>query len=203
GYLQIDKEKMSKSLGNFFTIRDVLKDHHPEVLRYLLITSHYRSPIHYSQDSLEQAKNALTRFYTALRDLPEAEPLKDSEFEKKFISAMNDDFNTPIAFSVLFELVHEIQRVKDHNLLAAAQLGALLKQLSAVLGILQNDPQTFLQMSKEEIDIQKVEALIVARNQARLNKNWGEADRIRTELQTMSIELEDSAEGTRWKSVTK
>jgi cysteinyl-tRNA synthetase len=202
GYLQIDKEKMSKSLGNFFTIRDVLEEHHSEVLRYFLIMSHYRSPINYSTESLAHAHNALLRLYTALRDLPSAEPLVDSDFEKKFIAAMDDDFNTPIAFSVLFELAHEIQRLREQDLSAAAQHGALLKKLTSVLGIVQQDPQTFLQSGrKQSVDVQKIENLILARNQARAIKNWAEADRIRDELHQMSIELEDGANGTTWKAI--
>jgi cysteinyl-tRNA synthetase len=201
GYLQMDKEKMSKSLGNFFTVRELLSEHRPETVRYFLMTSHYRSPVHYSLESLEQAHHALTRFYTALRDLPPANALINSEYEKRFIAAMDDDFNTPIAFSVLFDLVHEIQRLRDKNITAAAQHGALLKQLAHVLGILQGDPHLFLQTGKTEIDVDKVETLIAARNKARANKDWSEADRIRAELAAMSIELEDGAEQTRWKSI--
>jgi cysteinyl-tRNA synthetase len=198
GFLQIDKEKMSKSLGNFFTIRDLLKDHAPEVLRYFLITSHYRSPLHYSEEMIQQARNALERFYTALRGLPTAEALNDSVFEQKFIVAMDDDFNTPIALSILFELAHEIQRLRDKDPLAAAAHGALLKKLGAVLGILQDNPQTFLQSSTKKIDNDKVEALIAARNKARAEKNWSEADRVRDELASMSIILEDGPNGTTW-----
>lgn len=201
GYLQIDKEKMSKSLGNFFTIRDLLAKHNPEVLRYFLITSHYRSPINYSNESLEQARNALTRFYTALRDLPSAEPILHSDYEKRFIAAMDDDFNTPIAFAVLFDLVHEIQRLRDKDIMMASQLGALLKQLTSVLGIVQSDPNVFLQAGPLHVDIEKIEALIAARNVARANKNWSEADHIRAELSAMSIELEDGANGTSWKRI--
>jgi cysteinyl-tRNA synthetase len=201
GYLQIDKEKMSKSLGNFFTLRDVLQEHLPEVVRYFLMMSHYRSPINYSTESLEQSRQALTRFYTALRDLPVAESLDDSDFEKRFIAAMDDDFNTPIAFSILFELAHEIQRLRDHDLPAAAKHGALLKRLGSVFGILRSDPTSFLQTGKEKINVDHVEKLIVARNEARANKNWAEADRIRAELQGMSIELEDGAGPTQWKVI--
>lgn len=199
GYLQIEKEKMSKSLGNFFTIRDLLNEHDPEVLRYFLIAVQYRSPLQYSQDVIKQARNSLERFYTALRGLPKAEAVVDSEFEKKFIHAMNDDFNTPIAFSVLFELAHEVQRLREKDITAAAQHGALLKTLGAVLGILQSDPEKFLQSGKQDIDAAKIEALITARNTARAEKNWAESDRIRNELAAMSIVLEDGAQGTTWK----
>lgn len=200
GYLQIDKEKMSKSLGNFFTIRDILKEHSPEVLRYLLVSGHYRSPLNFSKELLQQARNALERFYTALRDLPQnAEELIDSEHEQKFITAMDDDFNTPIALSVLFELAHEIQRLREKDLALAARHAVLLKKLGDVLGILQDDPLSFFQGKKDDLDVEKIEGLILARNQARTDKNWGEADRIRKELLDMSIVLEDGAGGTSWK----
>lgn len=201
GYLQMDKEKMSKSLGNFLTIRDSLKDHAPEVLRYFLITSHYRSPLQYSESSIQQSRNALERFYNAMRGLPKVEVLKDSEFEKRFITAMNDDFNTPIALSVLFELAHEIQRLRDVDLNSAAAHGALLRRLGDVLGILQDNPEQFLKSGKDttDIDVKKIEALIAARNKARSEKNWSEADKVRAELAAMSVVLEDGANGTTWK----
>lgn len=199
GYLQIDKEKMSKSLGNFFTIRDLLQKYNPEVLRFFLISSHYRSPLQYSESALNQARQSLERFYNALRNLPTAEPLADSKFEKDFIEAMDDDFNTPVAFSVLFELAHEIQRLKDKDLQAAAMHGALLKKLAGALWILQDDPEKFMQSSKEDLDVAKIEALIVARNKARAEKNWAEADRVRAELTAMNVALEDGPSGTTWR----
>jgi cysteinyl-tRNA synthetase len=203
GFLQIDKEKMSKSLGNFFTIRDALKIHKPEVLRYFLISSHYRSSLQFSENALQLARSALVRFYTALRDLNPAEPIRNTEYEKKFNAAMNDDFNTPVAFSVLFDLAHEIQRLRDVNFELASQLGALLKLLGQVLGILQEHPQQFLQTSviEKTIEPAMIEALIQSRNQARAEKNWAEADRIRNELSAMSIILEDAAGKTTWKYV--
>jgi cysteinyl-tRNA synthetase len=202
GFLQIDKEKMSKSLGNFFTIRDLLKDHAPEVLRYFLITSHYRSPLHYSDVVIQQSRNALERFYTALRNLPDAIAISNSVFEDKFKHAMDDDFNTPIALSILFELAHEIQRLRDSDMHAAAEHGALLKKLGGVLGILQDSPQTFLQSGTKAsaVDPAKIDALIIARNNARAEKNWSEADRVRDELASMAIVLEDGPNGTTWKA---
>lgn len=200
GYLQIDKEKMSKSLGNFFTIRDILNEHTPETLRYLLISGHYRSPLHFSKELLHQSHSALQRFYTALRDLPETtDELIDSEYEKKFCEAMDDDFNSPIALSVLFELAHEIQRLREKDELLAARHGLLLKKLGGVLGILQDNPEDFFQGKKDQVDVAKIEALIVARNEARAQKNWAEADRIRQVLSDMAIVLEDGASGTTWK----
>lgn len=201
GFLQMDKEKMSKSLGNFITIRDVLREHDPEVLRYLLLASHYRSPLVYAVDALYQAKQALARFYTALRFLPDATRVQESQFEAAFIAAMDDDFNTPVALSVLFDLAHEVQRLRDKDQQAAAQHGALLKYLAGVLGVLQRDPEHFFQ-SRKEGDVQKIEALIAARQEARKNKNWAEADRLRGELADMEITIEDGAEGTTWKSNT-
>ncbi len=202
GYLQIDKEKMSKSLGNFFTIRDILKDHSPEVLRYLLVSGHYRSPLHFSKELLHQSRNALERFYTALRDLPPvSDELIHSDYEQKFIDAMDDDFNTPIALSILFELAHEIQRLREKDLMLAARYGTLLKKLGDVLGILQSDPLQFFQGKTDNIEVEKIESLIAARNQARAEKNWAEADRIRKELSAMSIVLEDGSAGTSWKQV--
>lgn len=201
GYLQIEKEKMSKSLGNFFTIRELLEKHPPEVLRYFLITSHYRSPLQYSEESIKQSRQALMRFYTALRGLPSAEAVIDSAFEQQFIAAMDDDFNAPIAFAVLFELAHEIQRLREKDPKLAAQHGALLKKLGGVLGVLQEDPEQFLQLGKEDLDVKKIEQLIAARNKARVEKNWVEADRIRGELTAMSVVIEDGQGGTSWKVI--
>lgn len=198
GFLQIDKEKMSKSLGNFITIRDVLSEHEPEVLRYLLIGSHYRSPLIYTEDTLFQSKQALGRFYTALRGLPDQPPLVNSDYEKQFVAAMDDDFNTPVALSVLFDIAHEINRVRDKDMQSAAKLGALLKHLAKVLGILQADPESFFQSGSED-EIKKIESLIAARQQARLAKDWAEADRVRDELASMGIIIEDAAGATTWK----
>lgn len=199
GFLQIDKEKMSKSLGNFVTIRDVLREHAPEALRYFLLASHYRSPLVYSAELLQQSKQSLVRFYTALRHLPITDKIADSPFKQKFIDAMEDDFNTPVALSVLFDLAHEIHRVREIDINRAAELGALLKHLGGVFNILQADPEVFLQ-SGSDIDAAKVESLIAARKQARLDKNWAEADRIRHELDAMSVIIEDGATGTTWKA---
>lgn len=201
GYLQLNKEKMSKSLGNFLTIRDILKEHSAEVLRYLISASHYRSPLNYSDDLLVQAQQALSRFYTALRGLEKADPLKDSEFESRFIEAMDDDFNTPVALSVLFDLAHEIQRLRENDLLNAARHAALLVKLSNVMGFLQEEPESFFKKRAKAIDPAEVEALIQARNQARADKNWAEADRIRQELSNLLIVLEDGPNGTSWKYI--
>ena len=201
GFLQIDKEKMSKSLGNFVTIRDVLREHTPEVLRYFLIASHYRSPLVYTDDILYQAKQSLVRFYTALRFLPVAERKDNTPFEEQFIAAMDDDFNTPIALSVLFDLAHEIQRLREKDEQLAASYAALLRYLGSVLGILQTDPDLFFQ-SGTDVDVAKIESLIAARQQARRDKNWAEADRVRDELAQMDIAIEDAAGGTTWRRLS-
>lgn len=200
GFLQIEKEKMSKSLGNFITIRDVLREYEPEVLRYLLMASHYRSPLVYTADSLQQSRQALGRFYTALRFLPAAERASDSIYEKAFMEAMDDDFNTPVALSVLFELAHEVQRLRDKDPDASAALGGLLKYLGGVLGMLQTEPEAFFRAGTT-VDIAKIESLIAARQKARHEKNWAEADRVRNELTAMSIAIEDGPNGTTWKKI--
>ena len=198
GFLQMDKEKMSKSLGNFFTIREVLHEYDPEILRYLLLASHYRSPLIYTAEALNQARQALARFYTALRFLPSASRAKETAFEKEFIEAMDDDFNTPVALSVLFELAHEIQRLREKKPHRAAEYSALLRHLGGVLGIIQTDTEVFFQ-SGSTIDVIKIKALIAARQQARTNQNWSEADRIRDQLFSMDVMIEDGPQGTTWK----
>ena len=200
GFLQIDKEKMSKSLGNFITIREVLKDHEPEVLRYVLLSSHYRSPLIYADDTLKQTKQALERFYTALRFLPFAEKAENTVYEKQFIEAMDDDFNTPVALSVLFELAHEIQRMRNADMQGAASLGALLRHLGGVFGLLQTDPEAFFKTGTA-VDVKKIEELIAARELARQNKNWSEADKVRDELAKLGISIDDTSQGTVWKKL--
>lgn len=199
GYLQIEKEKMSKSLGNFFTIRELIEKYSAEVLRYFLISVHYRSSLQFSEQNIKQSQHALERFYTALRELPEESPVENSPFEEKFIAAMDDDFNTPIAFSILFELSHEIQRLRTQDLTLAAKHGALLKKLGNVFGILQTTPSDFLQSGQPNMDMEKIEELIQLRNEARKKRDWAEADRVRDLLLSMSIHLEDQAEGTTWR----
>lgn len=201
GAVRVNGEKMSKSLNNFFTIRDVLSKYPAEVVRYLLVASHYRSPINYSEDNLKEARVALKRFYLALKDLPEAEAFSGESFVERFSHAMNDDFNTPEACSVLFEMVREINRLKETNLMAAANLGAQLKHLGGLLGILQLDPDIFLQGDSKNtrIDTAKIEALIQARLQAKNDKNWAESDYIRNQLKDMGIIVEDHKNGTTWR----
>ena len=200
GAVRVDGEKMSKSLGNFFTIRDVLKKYHPEVVRYLLVASHYRSPINYSEDNLREARGALERFYRALKGLPEVPVKGGEEFVARFGKAMDDDFNTPEACAVLFEMAREVNRLKESDPAAAAGLGARLREQAAVLGLLQLDADKFLHAGVVgKVDEAQVEALIEARLQARADRNWAESDRIRDQLADMGVVLEDSKGVTTWR----
>jgi len=200
GMIRINGEKMSKSLNNFFTIRDVLEKYHPEVVRYLLVASHYRSAINYSEDSLRDAKGALERFYHALRGLPRVSAKGGEAFVERFSVAMNDDFGTPEACAVLFDLVREINRLRDSDVDAAAGLAGRLRELGDVLGVLQLDADDFLRAGAEgKVDAAEVEGLIQARLQARADKNWAESDRIRDQLTAMGVVLEDSKGATTWR----
>ncbi len=198
GFVQVDKEKMSKSMGNFFTLREVLKHYNPEVLRMFMLASHYRSPVSYSQENLNNAKAALERFYMALRGLPEVTAEINSEYQQKFYEKMDDDFNTPEALAVLFDITREINRLRESDLESAAKLGFTLKNLGGILGLLQQNPENFLQADVSPEQIAEIDNLITARNQARQNKNWAEADKIRDQLLAQGIELEDSSQGTKW-----
>jgi len=197
GLLQIDKQKMSKSLNNFFTIKEVLKLHHPEVVRYLMVTSHYRSPLQYSEENLKNAKASLKRLYTALRDIEINIKELDETYKQCFIEVMNDDFNTPQALSVLFDLAKEINRNKE-NPTETVILANTLKTLGGVLGILQENPQAFLQGNEDDGEI---ELLIQKRNEARKNKDFKKADEIRDQLLQMGIAIEDGASGTTWRQM--
>ncbi len=200
GAVRVDGEKMSKSLGNFFTIREVLEKYHPEVVRYLLVSSHYRSAINYSEDNLKEAKGALERFYHALKGLPEAAPAGGEAYVERFGAAMDDDFNAPEACAVLFEMVREVNRLKESDLQAAAGLAARVRELASTLGVLQLEPDEFLRAGSESrVDAQEVESLIQARLQARADKNWAESDRIRDQLTSMGVVLEDGKGGTTWR----
>ena len=200
GFVRINDEKMSKSLGNFFTVREILERYQAEEVRYFILTSQYRSPLNYSDEHLDNARNALTRFYTALRGLPEATPAADTQFEKDFHAAMQDDFNTPEALATLFELVREINRVRADDETTAASLGALLRQLGDLIGILQSDAESYLRGGASASDGDaEIDALVAQRNEAKANKDWGTADEIRNKLQEMGIVLEDGPSGTTWR----
>jgi cysteinyl-tRNA synthetase len=176
GMVQVNKEKMSKSLDNFFTVRDVLKEYDPESVRYFLISGHYRSQLNYSQENLDQARSSLERIYTALRDVKPIEcELESNEFVIKFRKAMDDDFNTPEALPVLFELAKELNRVKESDATQAGQLAFILRTIGEVLGVAQQAPEAFLQGGQEDKEVATMEALIVKRNDARASKNWGAA----------------------------
>ncbi|BFQ94347.1 cysteine--tRNA ligase [Gallibacterium anatis] len=200
GMIMVDKEKMSKSLGNFFTIRDVLNHYNGEVVRYFLLTAHYRSQLNYSEENLNLAQGALERLYTALRDTdPSVAPQGGEEFVAQFKEAMDDDFNTPNAISVLFEMAREINKLKGEDKTKANQLAARLRELGDILGLLQQDPESFLQAGADDAEVAKIEALIKQRNEARAAKNWAAADEARNQLNAMGIVLEDGANGTTWR----
>ena len=204
GMVQVNKEKMSKSLNNFFTLRSVLDEYDAETVRFFLTSSHYRSQLNYSQENLAQARASIERIYTALRNItPKAVSLKGNEFVNRFEKAMNDDFNCPEAMSVIFELAKEINRVKKIQTEKAAELAYILIKLGAVLGIAQQSPTAFFQggeaLVENEAEKAQVEALIAQRNQARADKNWALADQARDKLAQMNIILEDGANGTTWR----
>lgn len=203
GFVQTNRQKMSKSLGNFFTLRDVLAEYPAEVVRYFLIASHHRSPIQYSQENLQTAFAALQRLYTSLRGLvgkaDDTTCTSGTEYQEKFHVAMDDDFNTPDALAVLFELARDINRIREQDNTKAKQLAHCLRSLANILGILQQDPADFLKMGIQQDESQKITSLIEARNNARATKNWQEADKLRDELLSLGVTLEDTATGTEWR----
>jgi len=201
GFVNVDDEKMSKSLGNFFTVRDVLKLYPAEVVRYFIVSSHYRSPLNYSDAQLDQARAALGRLYIALRNMPTSPVPKDSEYRRRFAAAMDDDFNTPIAMSVLFDLAREVNTLRDTKPTEATSLAALLKELGGLLGLLESDPEAYLQAGAADdgLPAEEVDKLIAARKAARAAKDWKEADRLRAELDAAGIVIEDGAGGTTWR----
>jgi cysteinyl-tRNA synthetase len=198
GFVRINDEKMSKSLGNFFTIREVLKSYDAEVVRFFILRAHYRSPLNYSDAHLDDARHALTRLYTALKDSQPGGCAVDWDepHARRFAEAMGDDFNTPIAMSVLFDLASEINRTGSTA--AARQL----KALAGTLGLLERDPHTYLQggRSDDGISPEQIETLIAARKTAKVERNFAEADRIRAQLLEAGIVLEDKPGGaTEWR----
>ena len=203
GFVNVNEEKMSKSLGNFFTIREVLESYDGETLRYFILSSHYRSPLNFSDANLDNAKNAITKLYTSIRGLKSSTASTDEisqrlDYEQRFDAALDDDFNTPIAISILFEISKQINLEKEKDIDFASALSGLLVRLGGYLGILQNNPEDFLKqgvrLSDEEID-QKIKD----RNLARSEKDFVLSDQIRNELEAHGIILEDSAEGTSWR----
>ena len=202
GMVMVDREKMSKSLGNFFTVRDVLKYYDAETVRYFLMSGHYRSQLNYSEENLKQARSALERLYTALRGTDKSVEAAGGEaFEARFVEVMNDDFNTPEAYSVLFDMAREVNRLKSEDMAAANALASHLRKLSSVLGLLEQEPDAFLQSGAQADDgeVAEIEALINARLEARQAKDWAAADAARNRLTEMGIILEDGPQGTTWR----
>jgi len=219
GFVKVDEEKMSKSLGNFFTVREILQRYRAEEVRYFILASHYRSPLNYSQENLDNSKAALTRLYTALRGLSVVAPdPNERSYTDAFHAAMSDDFNTPGAIAVLFELARDINKSRDNDPDGAAVQAACLRQLGEILGLLQSDPDEYLKghhvinVDSGELTLtghpvtvsvsisdEKIEKMIEERLEARKQKNWAEADRIRDELDALGILLEDGATGTSWR----
>ncbi len=195
GFINVDNEKMSKSLGNFFTIRDVLKAFDAETVRFFIVRSHYRSPLNYSDVHLSDARSALKRLYTALQAVPPADVRIDwtDPAAARFKTAMDEDFGTPEAVAVLFELASEVNRSGN------VERSGLLKALGALLGLLQTEPTVYLQ-SGDQFDAAAIQAQIQARADAKKAKNFAEADRIRNELLAQGIVLKDSAAGTTWEA---
>ncbi|SFI21509.1 cysteine--tRNA ligase [Nitrosomonas sp. Nm34] len=199
GFVRVDNEKMSKSLGNFFTVREVLARYQPEVVRFFILRAHYRSPLNYSDEHLNDARNALDRLYIALKEynLPSTEINWDEPYAERFKAAMNDDFNTAEAIAILFDLAGEINRTSN------AQLAALLKALGGTLGLLQQNPQAYLQnlhsAEKNLFSQQAIEQMIQQRLEARKNRDFVQADNIRKQLAAAGIILEDSVQGTTWR----
>jgi cysteinyl-tRNA synthetase len=194
GFVRVDEAKMSKSLGNFFTLRDIFAKYDPEVVRFFIVRAHYRSPLNYTDATLDDAKAALTRLYTALKGSREALQKIDwsDPYAKRFKEAMDDDFGTPEAVAVLFELANKINTGEK-------KLIALLRALGGVLGLLQRDANAFLQAAPADLSADAIEKLIAERKAARAAKNFGESDRIRRQLDAAGVVLEDGASGTTWR----
>ncbi|MGQ8365630.1 cysteine--tRNA ligase [Glaciecola sp. 1036] len=202
GMVQVDNEKMSKSLGNFFTLRDVLAKHDAETLRFFLMSAHYRSQLSYSQDTIDQAKASLERLYTALRgvEIPSTGDLAYGNYLSQFEAAMNDDFNMPVAMSVLFDVARAINKADTQE---APKLAYVLKNLGAILGVLQSEPDAYLKGGSNQDDAfaTQVEQLIEQRNQARKDKDWAKADAARDQLTALGVVLEDGPQGTSWRKI--
>jgi cysteinyl-tRNA synthetase len=197
GFVRVDNEKMSKSLGNFFTIREVLEKYDAETVRFFVLRAHYRSGLNYSDAHLDDARSALKRLYTALAAVPAAVPAVidwSQPFAARFKAAMDDDFGTPEAVAVLFELAGDVNRSRD------AAMAGLLQALGAVLGLLQQDPQAYLQAggAASGLDEGAIAEQIAARAAAKTAKNFAEADRIRQALLSQGIVLKDGPSGTTW-----
>jgi cysteinyl-tRNA synthetase len=203
GFVRVDEEKMSKSLGNFFTIKEVLKKYQPEVIRFFILSSHYRSPLNYSVENLDEAKSSLTRLYTALKEFNTDNVSVDQDYTIQFNSYMDDDFNTPKAISLLHEITRKINRNEDKIHGESKRLASTLKKLGAVLGLLESEPQDFLKgksnENKENADTDYINELIRQRNIARDKKDFEKADKIREQLAELDVTLEDTEDSTDWR----
>jgi cysteinyl-tRNA synthetase len=203
GFVQVNDEKMSKSLGNFFTIRDVLQHYAPEVLRYFIVASHYRSPLNYSSEALDNAKASLERFYATLAGFELAgatEPDNAADYRARFTAAMDDDFNTPEALAVLFEIAREANRLEKAGQKGeGARFARLLKQLGGLLGLLQQDPDRFRQGAADDDLVSEVEAVIAEIATARAARDFARSDELREQLKARGVVVEFSREGIKWR----
>ena len=203
GFVQVNQEKMSKSLGNFFIVRDVLENYRAEEVRYFILGSHYRSQLNYSEDQLDNARAALQRLYAALQDTETVEISQQSDYQQRFDQAMSDDFNTASAIAVLFDLVRDINRAKAEGSEQQHELASLLRYLGGVIGLLQEDPESYLKSGPGQagsgLSDTAIDELVAQRLQARAAKDWANADRIRDELSAAGIVIEDGSDGTRWR----
>jgi cysteinyl-tRNA synthetase len=203
GFVRVADEKMSKSLGNFFTVREVLQHYRSEEVRYFILSSHYRSPVNYTDENLHSARASLTRLYTALRGMDTGSESPDADFTGRFYAAMDDDFNTPEACAVLFDIAHAINREPRKETPRARSLGATLRQLGGVLGLLQEDPENYLKLAPTlagaDLSVIEIEQLITQRTAARKRHDWQESDRIRNHLARHGVILEDGPAGTTWR----
>ena len=206
GFVRVDDEKMSKSLNNFFTVREVLKKYKAKEIRFFILASHYRSPLNYALANLDEARSALKGLYTSLRGISTNDEI-DEDYLTRFNEVMDDDFNTPKAVALLHELAHEINRIKDNDPAGAQEEKArkrasTLKMLAGILGFLQDSPEEFLKRGvgtdKSGLSHEEIQSLVKQREQARKDKNFTESDRIRDLLTSQGITLEDAAEGTIW-----
>ncbi|MCH7881480.1 MAG: cysteine--tRNA ligase [Proteobacteria bacterium] len=202
GFVRVNEEKMSKSLGNFFTLREVLLEYKAEEIRYFIMSSHYRSQLNYSKEQLDNARSALHRLYSPLLDTDLVDVPQNTKYQQDFEQALKDDFNTANAVAVLFDLVREINRTKAEKMGNVDSLASLLRYLAGIIGLLQSDPEVYLKSmvaGSSDLADEIVEAMVQQRLEARNNKDWAAADRLRDELSAAGITIEDSNEGTRWR----